>query len=65
MKTTALLSLLLLLVPSRALDAQSLGIIPPAGRPLPELRLPLPNGEIVTTKDMLGQRIVLHVFASW
>ena len=33
--------------------------------PLPEIRLPTLNGESMSTRDLLGQRFVLHVFASW
>ena len=37
-----------------------------AGRPFPDLVLPaLTDGRPVSIRDFLGEKIVLHVFASW
>ena len=37
-----------------------------AGRPFPDLVLPaLADGRPVSIRDFLGEKLVLHVFASW
>ena len=37
-----------------------------AGRPFPDLVLPaLADGRPVSIRDFLGEKVVLHVFASW
>ncbi len=37
-----------------------------AGRPFPDLVLPaLADGRPVWIRDFLGEKVVLHVFASW
>ena len=57
--------ILLLSVLPHTASAQPMGIIPKAGKPLPEIRLPSTDGKSVSTRDLHGKRFVLHVFASW
>ena len=54
-----------LLVGLQPATAQPIGIIPASGQPLPEITLPSLDGNVMTTDDLLGKPIVLHVFASW
>ena len=66
MRTNIVLAILLpLILHTRPVCAQSLGLIPPPGTPLPQISLPLPDGTLMTTNDLLGKRTVVHVFASW
>lgn len=46
-------------------NAQPIGIIPASGQPLPQITLPSLDGNLMTTNDLLGRPLVLHVFASW
>ena len=60
-----LLSLSWLVMLSSAARAEKMGILPSAGEPLPEIRLPDLDGKITSTGEMIGKRMVLHLFASW
>ena len=35
------------------------------GEPFPDLALPTLDGETRSVSDYLGQKVILHVFASW
>jgi hypothetical protein len=66
MKINLLIPILFLLLShAPCVSAQSRGIIPAAGQPLPEIRLPRLDGSVMTMSELIGKRTVLHVFASW
>lgn len=53
---------LLAMWPSLALAAPKIEV----GKPFPDIALPsLEDGRMMSIADFRGQRVVLHVFASW
>ncbi len=61
-KTTGMLLVLLTYAVSLTAGANKIAV----GQPFPELRLPsLGSGDALPVTSFRGQKLVLHIFASW